>query len=673
MKTFKRTFAAFLIFFSSYAFAQEKEEKRVFFVPAGEKIICLFAVKSAPDTFSFKIYRKEESQTEPALVAEFPKWTPNPNKIKEILPEEKLKELQEKFASSSPAQLAYKAKTDFGAGLAFQALVPLYPRLLTVLWKDTYLYFDENVEKGKKYIYSIASVLSDKSEKLEYTLENAVTAGETTAPATPQEVKIVEGDKAVLLVWKRGASKDFITSDAAYRIFRKKEGETEFQAIGFLTPGAEELQSFADSNLENNISYAYQVSSVSIVGIESKRTEALTATPKDKTPPAAPEKLTQKVEEEKVILTWDANKDEDLAHYNVYATENLDEFTKVNKEPVKETTFTVTDFPETKMNVLWYVVKAVDSNGNESGNSNTASVNVPDNAAPEPPLGFTAVYDEAEKKVQLKWLHSPSEETSAYVVFRGKSKEGIEKLDTITKNAVGYNDKMVASGDVFYYAVKASDSVQNYSLPTDIIEVAIPDTAPPPPPYGLRLQITEESKIELQWTGQEAEDLAGYRIYRSVDAPNDEKTWEKISEAVVKETSYVDEKAQKNVKYTYKVAAVDKSGNESKTMGEESITLTDGIAPAAPAETSAVYKKEGIYVQWAQSKEDDLEGYNMYLLDFSTGEEAKITEELVKEAHYLMKRKEITVSGNFGIAVTAVDKSGNESEKSAPVTPKEEK
>ena len=117
-------------------------------------------------------------------------------------------------------------------------------------------------------------------------------------------------------------------------------------------------------------------------------------------------------------------------------------------------------------------------------------MNVPDRVPPEPPKNFKAIYDEEEKKVVLTWLHSPSGGTSAYVIFRG-SKEEIKELDTVTEeNAVGYKDRMVKSGDVFYYAVKAEDMFNNQSVPTEFIKVALPDTMPPPPPYGLRLELT---------------------------------------------------------------------------------------------------------------------------------------------------------------------------------------
>ncbi len=88
--------------------------------------------------------------------------------------------------------------------------------------------------------------------------------------------------------------------------------------------------------------------------------------------------------------------------------------------------------------------------------------------------------------------------------------------------------------------------------------VEFADTQPPPPPVELS-PLVEEKVIRLIWTGIEAPDLRGYKVYRQrADQPHEELTSEPITR-----TLFVDEHPEPGVEYRYGVTSIDTSGNES--------------------------------------------------------------------------------------------------------------
>lgn len=90
------------------------------------------------------------------------------------------------------------------------------------------------------------------------------------------------------------------------------------------------------------------------------------------TPPAASTGLTASAGSGSVALDWADNSESDLAGYNVYrSTTSGGPYTKVNSALV--TTSAYGDTGLTNGTTYYYVVRAVDTSNNESGNSNQAS------------------------------------------------------------------------------------------------------------------------------------------------------------------------------------------------------------------------------------------------------------------------------------------------------------
>jgi hypothetical protein len=88
---------------------------------------------------------------------------------------------------------------------------------------------------------------------------------------------------------------------------------------------------------------------------------------------------------------------------------------------------------------------------------------------------------------------------------------------------------------------------------------AMKDTFPPAAPMGL-VAIPGDTSISLSWEAGTESDLTGYIVYRS-DNGNPEK---RLNADPVSGPAFEDKTAAAGTTYTYRVTAIDESGNESK-------------------------------------------------------------------------------------------------------------
>lgn len=94
------------------------------------------------------------------------------------------------------------------------------------------------------------------------------------------------------------------------------------------------------------------------------------------------------------------------------------------------------------------------------------------------------------------------------------------------------------------------------------------DTTPPEPPTGLSAA-SQDAAITLDWSAVEADDLAGYNVYRSTSAIGDVSGKDPVNGGdPVSDASYTDNATDNGTTYHYVVTAVDKGGNESDPSGE---------------------------------------------------------------------------------------------------------
>ena len=232
--------------------------------------------------------------------------------------------------------------------------------------------------------------------------------------------------------------------------------------------------------------------------------------------------------------------------------------------------------------------------------------NAPDTTAPEAPTGLVATADDGE--IDLSWSPSASSDVIGYNVYRGTT-PGVTTDGTPLNGATPldeeeYSDDTAAAGTTYFYVVTAVDGPGNESVVSNEVvglweeEVDVEAPAAPTTLTGT----SGDEVVALAWTASTATDVAGYRVYRSLE-PFANFTGELITTALVTTAAYSDLDVENNTTYYYLVTAVDLAGNESTVSNEIvaapqpvnntnikiDFTKTDGVPVA------------GYYADWGQT------------------------------------------------------------------------
>lgn len=173
-----------------------------------------------------------------------------------------------------------------------------------------------------------------------------------------------------------------------------------------------------------------------------------------------------------------------------------------------------------------------------------------------------------------------------------------------------------------------------------------PELIPPDPVTSLQVSEVTENSAKLTW--QNPSNISGINIYKN----------NVLHTSLGVVSDYDIDGLTEGTQYKYSVSTVDKDGLES-SLSNISFTTSlkeDNIPPAIPVNLVATGGSGAVYLAWDHVLDDDLLGYNIYL----DGE--KINGSLVKTNFYNVTNLEF--GKEYIFQVSAVDRSGNESDKS---------
>ena len=164
----------------------------------------------------------------------------------------------------------------------------------------------------------------------------------------------------------------------------------------------------------------------------------------------------------------------------------------------------------------------------------------------------------------LSW--PPASTYNVYEVVRGSNAPRTRPvpLNANPLGASSYQDARVEFGVERCYAVRTVDTLDGLRVQSEASSLACvtpKDTFPPAAPNGL-IAIGSERTISLIWGANTEEDLAGYLILRGQAS---DETLQRLTQAPIFETTYLDTTVQPGVRYAYAIVAVDAStpSNES--------------------------------------------------------------------------------------------------------------
>ncbi len=306
------------------------------------------------------------------------------------------------------------------------------------------------------------------------------------------------------------------------------------------------------------------------------------------------------------------------------------------------------------------------------------TVKVTDSPKPQKPKRLTA--EAKDGKVILKWEYpkyrgGERDLTVGFLLYR---KEGNAKYIRITRAPIlrvegwlTYIDERIKNGNFYTYAIEAINMVgakseRTYSKPVKPI-----DKKPPLVPADLKA-IDKKEGVLLLWKISPEPDAHHYNVYR---AYNLKEKFKKINKEPipVESPKFLDKDVQRGVVQYYRVSAVDKSGNESALSGPASIIPKD-TEPPSPIDSLSVDadpEKRYTTLSWPSLEERDIAGYHIYR-GLDKNRMLRITQKPImpkakkgKLSFVDMgyKKRGLRPGVTLWYAVTAIDTSGNEGEK----------
>jgi hypothetical protein len=197
------------------------------------------------------------------------------------------------------------------------------------------------------------------------------------------------------------------------------------------------------------------------------------------------------------------------------------------------------------------------------------------------PIGLEA--EPTADGVRLVWKKPAVEGQLRYNVYR--SQPGAElPVSPLNPHPIGvteYLDSGAADGESYLYSVRvalAASIPYREGNPSAPLEVRAEDRFPPAAPQGL-VAVQEGAAVRLFWDPNRERDLAGYRVYRRIDAGE----WEMIGPDPVEQALYLDREVATGMWLAYRVTAVDRAEPPNESGLSELVELSMQAEPGSGA------------------------------------------------------------------------------------------
>ncbi|WP_243059451.1 fibronectin type III domain-containing protein [Nocardioides sp. SR21] len=472
--------------------------------------------------------------------------------------------------------------------------------------------------------------------------------GDTTPPPVPAGLSAEPGDGQVGLDWTDVSAADL----ASYRVYQATSAAGPWTAVG----GPVTSSQHTVSGLDNGTQYWFAITSVDQTGNESDRSAPADATPADATAPPVPTGLEPSAGDEHVVLDWNDVSAGDLETYRIYtAPGSGGPWTLLDTSAGTASVYTATGL--VNGTEYWFAVASIDATGNESDRSDATSATPADTTAPPPPTGLSAT--RGDQQVALDWNDVDDDELDTYRIFQSTSPDGpwtpVTDVDDSEHTVTG-----LLNDTAYWFAVAAVDQDGNASARSDHASATPTDLTAPAAPTGLTATVGDR-QVSLAWDGSPEADLRDYLIYQ---APAADGPWQLVDDAAG--NSRTIGFLTNGTTYWFAVVARDTHFNISDRSTPVSETPRDLTPPPVPGAPVAVADDKQVHLSWTTTGiSPDLAGFQVYVASSASGPWTQVGGLLGANNHSVTG---LTNGTQYWFAVTSVDASGNESNRS-PATP----
>lgn len=331
-------------------------------------------------------------------------------------------------------------------------------------------------------------------------------------------------------------------------------------------------RSYIDKTFKKHATNYYVVQAIDTAGNVSS-TMPVFVTLIDSIPPKKPKFLKGKIDSLGVVtLDIVKNKEKDLMGYRLFrANSDKHEFSVIREgfddndsipKPI-QIQFKDTVTLNSLTPYIYYRVKALDQNFNQSEFSDILKVKRPDKIAPTTPVFKNVIVRKEE--VELHFALSKSMDVVEQTIYRKQKFDEPWKAISILKNdQKQYIDKNVEQGVKYLYSLRAKDDSDNYSKYAVAVFAKPFDNGVRPIVENLKIE-SNKKQISLRWSYPEKYKDAYFVIYKKDKKGNliqYKNTQNKLFEEKVK-----------NGVFSYAVKAFTKDGGESKVSDVLLVTI----------------------------------------------------------------------------------------------------
>ncbi|MET8632756.1 PA14 domain-containing protein [Streptomyces sp. NPDC004680] len=238
-----------------------------------------------------------------------------------------------------------------------------------------------------------------------------------------------------------------------------------------------------------------------------------------------------------------------------------------------------------------------------------------DKVRPLTPAGTAVAYDRTARRTKVSWARNKEMDLAGYRVYRRlKGSTSWARLTTTTSTT--YTDTPPATGQVFYYEVRARDKAGNESGGTADRPVTTVDRTPPAAPFVEMDACPNDQPYagpELVTPAANAADIVLYELQRQNPVT---KTWSTVysgAKGAICDTGYPADGSQ----VTYRGRARDAAGNWSAYSAATTFTTSDRTPPATAADARVAYRSGVPHLVW--SRVGGAASYQVLQYDPATG------------------------------------------------------
>jgi chitodextrinase len=357
------------------------------------------------------------------------------------------------------------------------------------------------------------------------------------------------------------------------------------------------------------------------------------ATLPDTTPPSVPSGLSAEVMGAQVAIRWQpATDDVAVAGYDVLRGGQL--VGKVVGPRAVESGLSPGEH--------CYAVRAFDSAGNQSGQSETVCARAPDLTPPSPPSGVT-VSASKETEVFITWTPSTDDVgVTGYEVLRGEARVAVTERTEAAEFGL-------SAGTQYCYRVVARDAAGNRSLPSGATCATPPDRTPPAHPEPMIVTV-DGDQVGLRWhPTTDNIGVTGYEIWRDK---------ERVTRVGTAETSWTDAGPKPSSQSCYAIRALDAAGNISSFSIHACVRTPDRTPPSEPRGLAAApASPTEIALGWSPSTD------NVGVVGYEVLRDGKVVADVTR---LRAMAQGLAPGVEHCHAVRAYDEAGNRSKASEP-------